>query len=183
MSTRDIRAVRATLGAFWEVERPITPHELASVLRLRGDDALRTVNAWEMGTRNPSGPVTLALDLMTPPEAELRAEIAAWVGAITMPEGSPRPGLSLRGFLRTMSAYEPEAIDRLLGEIVDRVAEALLVPDDIDEILGAEPSPKAVSRTGMYRAAVRAQERARRPVPEVVRIPPKKKFRTPLDPH
>jgi len=54
MQPDEVKAIRRKLG--------LTQNDLADILRL-GIDGARVVRHWEMGTRNPSGPVRVLLKL------------------------------------------------------------------------------------------------------------------------
>ena len=64
MTPHDIRDARRILGERWGLGGPLTTSQMARVLRLQGRSADASVLDWESGRREPSGPVTLAIELM-----------------------------------------------------------------------------------------------------------------------
>lgn len=64
MTGERIRKARRTLGEMWGLDRPLHAAELARVLRLRGRDPGQSVLDWESGKTEPSGPVSVALEMM-----------------------------------------------------------------------------------------------------------------------
>lgn len=164
----DIAQVRTVLGEFWGLGRAATLTELAGVLRMRGDSALQTATAWEISGRPPSGPVTLALELMTPPDEAAVAQIAADLCEIRLGPALPYPKL---GKVLSFGGCPPQ---ETMALIVRHVAQALLAPPGLEAAIGGEPTESADRQARMYRATARVRERARRPAPQVVRIAPKK---------
>lgn len=61
---REIAEARRQLGMRWGLDRALTLGELGAVLRLAPASAWSTVGAWEDGKREPSGPVTVAIEMM-----------------------------------------------------------------------------------------------------------------------
>lgn len=61
---RELAQARRQLGNRWGLGRDLTLGELGAVLRLKSSNAWGTVESWEAGKREPSGPVTVAIELM-----------------------------------------------------------------------------------------------------------------------
>jgi hypothetical protein len=64
MTPQDIFDARRTLGSMWGLGRDITSGELGALLRLAPASSWSTVVGWEEGKREPSGPVSVAIELM-----------------------------------------------------------------------------------------------------------------------
>lgn len=64
MTPDDIRDARRILGVRWGLNGPLTTSQMARILRLRGRSADDSILDWEEGRREPSGPVTLAYELL-----------------------------------------------------------------------------------------------------------------------
>jgi hypothetical protein len=64
MKPEEITAAREALGRRWRLGRAITLGELGMLLRLAPGSSWKTVEDWETGRRPPSGPVSVAIELM-----------------------------------------------------------------------------------------------------------------------
>lgn len=65
MTADEMREARETLGFLWGLERPLFASELARVLRLTGRDPGRSILDYESGKTRISGPLSVAIEMMT----------------------------------------------------------------------------------------------------------------------
>jgi len=63
MTGDDLRAARATLGEMWGLGRPLHLAELGRACRLSGRDPGQTIDRYERGEREISGPVSALVAL------------------------------------------------------------------------------------------------------------------------
>jgi hypothetical protein len=126
VTPNDIRSARAELGNLWGLDRHLTMAELGRVLRMRGDSAADMIYGYEMGKREPTGPVTLAIELMREPSYEqIDAAIIA-VGHL-----SAEPHAATLGEL-LVRCFGPDA-HAVLEDIVLTVSDTVRRPRGVEE--------------------------------------------------